>query len=76
MIEFPCDSCISRKWGYISCDSRYNCYVFEKWLEESSEEINRECGFPKDAVVSSKLFKVGSQENSDAFDEETSKVGV
>lgn len=75
MVEFPCDSCISRKWGYISCDSRYNCYMFEKWLEESSEELKRECGLYEDAVVASELFEVGSQEKGDAFDEETSKIG-
>lgn len=51
MIDFPCDSCISRKEGYVSCDSRYDCYLFEKWVEDSSKELEREYGIVEKVII-------------------------
>jgi len=51
MIDFPCDSCISRKDGYISCDSRYNCYALEKWTDESSDELREVYGIQETTIM-------------------------
>lgn len=51
MVVFPCDSCISRKEGYVSCDSRYDCYLFEKWAEDSSKELRTICGGEEKTII-------------------------
>lgn len=51
MANFPCDSCISRKDGYVSCDSRYNCYALEKWADESSDELREVYGIQETTIM-------------------------
>lgn len=51
MANFPCDSCISRKEGYVSCDSRYNCYMLEKWADESSDELREVYGIQEETIM-------------------------
>ena len=51
MIDFPCNSCISRKEGFVSCDSRYDCYQYRKWDEEISNQLEKEYGILEKVIT-------------------------
>lgn len=51
MIDFPCDSCISRKEGYVSCDSRYDCYKYKKWDDETSNQLEELYGIQEEVIT-------------------------
>lgn len=54
MIEgtFPCDFCVGRREGQVSCNSRYDCYAYEKWVEESSKRLEESYGIREKTITS------------------------
>lgn len=51
MIDFPCDSCISRKEGYVSCDSRYDCYKYKEWDDKTSNQLEELYGIREEVIT-------------------------
>lgn len=51
MVDFPCNSCISRKEGYTSCDSRYDCYKYREWDDETSNQLEELYGIQEKVIT-------------------------